>query len=220
MTALLSPVVAGRMRTWTAGGGVLWQVHDAAHLSQALGMGVVGRTQMAPGRFREVGLLDDSGTVLIPERSADGDGGVRGRAHLLTRTEARPSDWAAAWREFAEWLAAAAVSAARRGDLLILERGGWDYRALPYVLLSHVRHEGSWFFHLEASPAPSRSGIPWPPPQGRPMSGYRVPAHADTVGLATILIEALLEWADSPLDLAITYAPSPDGPLDLSTLAE
>lgn len=51
VTAMLSPVAGGLIRTWTDRGSQLWSVTDPDGLSGILGRGKVGRTPMPDNRF-------------------------------------------------------------------------------------------------------------------------------------------------------------------------
>ena len=217
VVAMLSPVVHGEIRLWTDEGHTRWRVREPEKLAAAMGKGAVARTGVEPNRFREVGMLMKSGTLLLPARRKRGQKPIRARSFGLSRAPRR-ADSQGQWDEFARWLGIAALSAAGRGEFLVVENGGWDHQPHPYALFMCMKRDEVWVSHLEVSPAPKRSTLLWPSPPVDP-AGATATARATEPIVAVAghaLASAISEWARSPLDLAVTYGPSPDGPVILT----
>jgi hypothetical protein len=217
LVAMLSPVVDGEIRIWTDQGHALWRVHEPERLAAAMGKGAVARTGVEPNRFREVGLLMKSGTLLLPARMTPGQKPIKAGSFELSRAPGR-ADSQTQRNEFARWLGTAALSAARRGEFLVVENGGWDHQPHPYALFMCMKRDEIRVSHLEVSPAPNRSSLLWPSPPANP-AGASATAQATEPIVAVAghaLASAAAEWAHSPLDLAVTYGPSPDGPVILT----
>lgn len=210
-TALLSPVVAGFVRTWDDHGPRTWRVDQPDLLAQMLGSGTIARTAFRDARFREVGLLSATGALLLPNRFQN-DEDMQATNFLLSEA-ATPEATVPQWNEFGRWLSGAARAAAGRGDFLVLEEGGWESRPEPYALFICVPDNDRWVTHLEAAPAPTGERPPWPSPLSSPEGAtLSAPTTEETLSVAgNALVAALLEWAASPLDLAVTYGRSPGG---------
>jgi hypothetical protein len=220
-TAMLSPVVDGHVRTWTVQGERVWRAVAPDLLAGALGRGFVARTEVEPGRFREVGMLSESGSLLLPSRMMQGQESAGGALFALEPVD-RELDADRAWADFAAWLRLVALAAVARGDFLVVETGGWDHQPVPYALFVCVERDGSWLSHLEASPPPLAGTPPWPSPApDREGATVTALASESAVGVAGYaLTAAVSEWARSPLDLAITYGRSPGGPHSLTAPTE
>jgi hypothetical protein len=217
LVAMLSPVVDGEIRIWTDQGHALWKVREPEELAAAMGKGGVARTGVEPNRFREVGMLMKSGTLLLPARMKRGQKPIEARSFGLSRAPRR-ADSQGQWNEFARWLGTAALSAARRGEFLVVENGGWDHQPHPYAMFMCIKRDEVWVSNLEVSPAPNRSTLLWPSPPADPAGATATaPATEPAVAAAgRALASAISEWASSPLDLAVTYGPNPDGPVILT----
>lgn len=218
-TVGLSPVVGGLIRTWEDDVPITWRVDDPSGLSERLGRGSVARTQVGNDRFREVGALSvtgDRGMLMLPDRFQDGEG-LSGTGYDLVRASGVEDLDSDPWDDFQVWLRAVVLSAAERGDFLVVERGGWDAPPEPYALFSCRRDEAAWRSVIEAAPAPSRGQPPWPSPPDRPEGAtMTAPAGRGSIGAAAIaLVTAVQEWARSPLDVGITFGKTPDGPVPL-----
>lgn len=211
-TAMLSPVVAGHVRTWADDGSRLWEVEEPERLADSLGRGTTARTEVEAHRFREVGLLDATGVLLLPDRHTR-HGDAPARAHRLRPSATQP-DLEQQWSDLAAWLGEAALASARRGEFLVVELGGWEHRPHPYALFVCTGRDGAWRSHLEVAPAPTRGRPPWPAPPPDPAGATLTgPADAGTIAAAGLaLTAALTEWPCTPLDLAVTYGAGPDGP--------
>lgn len=161
--AQLSPVIGGCVRTWVEDQPLTWRVDQPDVLGNLLGRGQVARTQVEERRFREVGFLsEDSGSLLVPGRMWNG-GEVSGATFQLERAapgQSVPEQWA----EFSLWLREAVLSAAARGDFLVVERGGWEHQPHPFALFICRPEDGEWASCLEAGPAPTNGSRPWPSP--------------------------------------------------------
>ena len=167
----LSPVAGGLLRTWTGTGPQLWQVWGGDALEDALGRGLLARTEVEPGRYREIGLLEEpvdagptsTGRLLLPARWQPGrsespsmDLELVGDPLLLSPV----ADDDLAGREDHLWpslvarLSEVCLQTAERVEVLLLERGGVVHEPWPYTLLA-VTHEpdGACVSNLEESPA-------------------------------------------------------------------
>ncbi|WP_344133747.1 LEM-3-like GIY-YIG domain-containing protein [Pedococcus bigeumensis] len=216
-TAMLSPVVAGHLRTWVNKTTQLWQVDDPQGLSGVLGRGLTSRSEVEPDRYREVALLDPaSGTLLVPSRFTVG-GEMQSTAFSL-RPAADEPDHDRQWFDFVDWLGQVALSCAERGDFMVVEFGGWEHQPHPYALFTHRTVDGQALSHLEVAPAPIAGHEPWPtPPKSPEGATLTAPAsRGNVLVVGAILGPAINEWASSPLDLAVTFGISPDGPADLT----
>lgn len=211
-TAMLSPVVGGHVRTWTDDVSRVWEVEEPERLADSLGRGMVARTEVEAHRYREVGLLDATGVLLLPERRLR-DGDAPARAHRLRPVQAAP-DVRDQWRDLSTWLGEAALASARRGEFLVVELGGWEHHPHPYALFVCTGRDGAWRSHLEVAPAPVQGRPPWPEPPPDPAGATLTgPADTGTIAAAGLaLTAALAEWPCTPLDLAVTYGAGPDGP--------
>lgn len=236
----LSPLAGGLLRTWTATGSQLWQVWDGDALEDAVGRGRLARSEVEPGRFREVGLLEHtseaspagSGRMLLPSRwqSGRGEGSwtdlamVGDPVHLSPVADADLSPHAQRlWSSFVSRLSEVCLETVERGEFLLIERGGVMHQPWPYALLAVTRQPGgSWVSHVEASPAPEPGIEGWDQAtrghnedgtQGASMSA---PATFETVrGAAWLLAIAAAPWAATPQEVVITYAGAPSGPVEL-----
>jgi len=215
--AMLSPVVDGEIGIWTDQGYTLWRVDEPEKLAAAMGKGAVARTGVEPNRFREVGMLMESGILLLPARMKRDQKPTEARSFGLSRVP-RPEDSQQRWNEFARWLGTAALSAARRGEFLVVENGGWDHQPHPYALFMCMKSDEIWVSHLEVSPSPNPGTLPWASPPDNPaVATATATATEPVVAVAGhVLAGAISEWARSPLRLAVTYGPNPDGPVILT----
>ncbi|MFC9787426.1 hypothetical protein [Rhodococcus sp. NPDC127528] len=203
-TAMISPVAGGLVRTWTETDSALWAVDDPAGLTGLLGRGLVARTAVPDNRFREAVLLDAAaGTLVVQNRFADGRE-VEARAFRLGEP-VRPAN--NPWTDLDDFLSAAAVSAAERGEYCVVELGGWDAPAEPYCFFGVVDDGGERVSVIEAAPVPRGTGV-WPevPDDGRPGTSVSSPASAETVAAAGIFATTAVEaWGVAPWDVALTF---------------
>ncbi|WP_245816069.1 hypothetical protein [Rhodococcus maanshanensis] len=92
VTAMLSPVSGGLVRTWTEDGTRLWSVDDPDGLSELLGRGLIARTSVPDDRFRETVLLDAAaGTMLVLERIPGSAENTEGAGRSGSATRSAPS---------------------------------------------------------------------------------------------------------------------------------
>jgi hypothetical protein len=104
-------------------------------------------------------------------------------------------------------------AAVARGEFVVVERGGWDHQPDPFALAICAPGEGAWTVHIESVPPPPQGGV-WPTGTDPPEEGATVSAPANSKALSTaavLLVDAVVHWAKSPLDLAITFGSSPHG---------
>jgi hypothetical protein len=213
-TVLLGAPVGDRIRTWDEEGPRDWLVDHPETLAVLLGRGQVSRTEVEPSRFREAGLLAaDEGVLLLPARFAD-KGSVESAAFRVRAAESLDDAEAPDWAGFGHWLNEVTFEAALRGEFVVVERGGWTHCPHPYALFLCHRSRGQWVSVLETAPAPQWNLPPWMPPSSDPR-GHTVTAPATSGTLRKAgsgLAAAILEWARSPADVALTFATAPDGP--------
>ncbi len=224
-TALLSPVVEGHVRGWVKGDSVVWRLDDPERARRLLGRGVVARTSIERGRFREVGLVARSaGTLLLPSRlhteSAAPDQALAGaQAIPIAEKPSAPQTSAAAWAELCEWLRAVLPEAVARGEFVVIERGGWEPHPEPFAFAMCAPGPRGWMSHVEAAPPPGEGSL-WPRVSQRDQKGQTVSAPASIEnlrGAAALLVDAVAHWAASPLDIAVTFGTSPHGPFSASS---
>ncbi|WP_051637342.1 hypothetical protein [Rhodococcus sp. UNC363MFTsu5.1] len=205
VTAMLSPVSGGLVRTWTEGGTRLWSVDDPDGLSELLGRGLIARVSVPDDRFRETVLLDAAaGTLLVQERIPGATENTRDRAFRLgdpVRPERNP------WTDLDDFLAAAAASAVERDEYWVVELGGWAAPHEPYCFFGVVDDEGERVAVIETAPVPRDTGV-WPevPDDGRPGTSVSSPASEDTIEAAGIFaVTAVESWGVAPWDVALSF---------------
>jgi hypothetical protein len=213
---LIGPPVNGRVTTWRGSEPTRWRLADTHHAA-LVGCGRLARTEREPTRYREVVLLADDGSGLwaMERPTAESDGSASGATVALAteQLESAGDDQSDdvgddAWSETATWLTGVVKQAEQRGEFVVLERGGWSYEDVPYVMA--FPSSGDAVMHLERAPAAVPAQL-WPPAateQGQSISAPLTPANLDVVGL--LLVGAARTWASSPHDLGVTFARAPD----------
>jgi hypothetical protein len=218
-TVILGPPIAGLVRTWSDDESRLWQIDDA-EMAALIGQGLIARTEIEPGRYREAGFLSSAGDLLLQRRVVAPDGVVEG--FPVSLRAAREEDWIRvgpdrAWGEFSEWLGKAAAAASVRGEFLVVEPGGWESSENLFALFVVAQDEetGTLLSHVESVPAPRSGMAPWDNVRsGLPGATISAPASADTIGVVGIALTiAASEWSQSPWDLVLTYGRAPAGPV-------
>lgn len=220
--AMVSPVVAGYLRLWTSSESSTWRVDDAAGAMSLLGRGRVARTGVERDRYREVGIFDrEAGVLLLPERlraPAAGSSEVLAAAKAFSVSRAQmPPGEPEHWRALHDWLRLVVPAAVERGEFVVVERGGWGYQPEPFAFVMCAPGEAGWMSHIEAVPPPA-AGSSWPAKTSPDQPGQSVsaPATREAVSAAAILlVDAVMGWAESPLDVAVTFGTSPHGPFSL-----
>jgi hypothetical protein len=207
---LIGPPVHGRVTAWRGSDRTCWALADADHAS-LIGRGRLARTERETSRFREVVLFADDGSGLwaMERPTADPEGSASGATVALATQQSEPpvddrSD--AAWSEAATWLTDVVKQAAQRDEFVVIERGGWSFEDVPYVLA----FPSAGVMHVERAPATTPAQL-WPPAatdQGQSISAPLTPENLDVVGL--LLVGAARTWASSPHDLGVTFARAPD----------
>ena len=190
------------LRLWPSDGRAeCVRVLHPSDLRAALAQGVAPRTSLVPGRFREAGRLEPSGTLRI------------GKQKFAVEVSEEPAVSQALW-------VAAARGVPRRGgrrDRPGRVPGGRDRRLGDRA--GTVRHRGrtrgsrgKWQVYVEAVPAPLAPS--WPPPiEGKVGRGVCAPAEPETLAaLGPLIADATSSWARSPLDVVLTFGKQPDGP--------
>ena len=191
-TVLLGCLVNEHLRLWRSDGRAecVRVLHPQA-LSSVLARGLVPRAALESTQFREVGRLDPAGVLFVNRRPF--------AVAVCDEPDASEGLWAAA------------ADAIARGEYLLVERGGWQGESDRYVLARAQRTPDEWFLHVESVPPPH--GPSWPEPaDGHLGWGVAAPAEPETLAaLGSLIGEAVSMWAQSPLDVAFTFAKQPDG---------
>lgn len=220
-TVVVGPPMGGHLALWHDDGAVsYWRVTDSPSPRDRLGQGGVARSEVASRRFREVGLFNAENAVLIlPDRYGSADGQVSGVPVQLAPSAPEAARDAAGQEdpvEFFQWIGALALAAARRGEFVAVESGGWDIPFAPYVLMMAMHApDGTWYSHVETGPVPDGAPV-WrdrPPDPGATSQVLGGPARADTIAAAGHLAGfAIGTWQAHPFELGLSFGPSPSGP--------
>ena len=197
-----------------------WETRDAETLMGELGTGVIARSEVSKGRFREVGIFNPQTSVLLlPGRYSNPEESVSASGFTLSHLAPGDAREMAARSEpsvFYDRLGSIAVAAARRGEFVAIETGGWEIPFAPYALALMIRQaDGSWQAQVEASPVPR--GAPFwteqPQPQDAEGQAMSFPATDAGISLAGKLAGSAMEALGlALLDLGLSFGPSPFGP--------
>jgi len=173
---------------------------------------------------REVGLFDTQSHLLaVQDRSYPNDPDTEGALleapfEVEVCDEPPPSDDIRV--AFVMSLQDAATAAVTRGEVLVVEPGGWEPAPQRYALARAIRAGDSWVLNVEATPAVKISPRWRDSNDCATSSAMDAPADADALAdLGTLLFEAIATWASSPLDVVLTFEPNPDGPWPRPTTA-
>ena len=201
-TVLLGCLLNEHLRLWRsdARGECARPLHPSA-LRAFLARRLAPRTSLEPGRYREVARLDGAGVLVIGKRPF--------AVEVCSDPEVTDDLWAAAVETFQE----AAADAIARGEVLVVEPGGWESTPETFAVCGARKTAGEeWSLYVEAVPAPRAPS--WPePPVGEPGWGVEAPADAETLAsLGGLLADAVSMWAASPFDVVFTFAEAPAGP--------
>lgn len=205
-TATFGVPVGGLVQVWTDQPTV-WHLVDAAGFSDAVGVGAVARTRISPGRYREACLFDvETGTLVIQQREVAGhtDAGYQIGGRVFTSEP--PSDvFGDPWEDLSAAIFRAAGQAFARGELIVVEPGGWDDSDGRYCLIGAFHDEGADQIVLETAPAPTGSEV-WPASDDTTGQTISAPATDDSLrGAGTLAIDAVNRWGVAPWDVTITY---------------
>ena len=215
---LLGPLLDAHLRLWRLDGRAeCVRVPEADRLARLLGSGVIARTDAGPVGRREIGLFDTNSHTLAVQGRLHASNANGEQTLLDTPFEVEVCDEPplsdSVRVAFIAWLQDAATTAITRGEVLVIEPGGWEPAPEQYALARAIRTADAWVFNVEAAPAVKDS--PWWPESYRGANDSAMDAAADTDALAdigTLLFEAIAIWASSPLDVVLTFEPNPDGP--------
>jgi hypothetical protein len=220
-TVLVGLPLGGHLALWHDEGPVsYWRVIASPPLRDRLGHGAVARSEVASRRFREVGLFNVENAVLfLPDRYRTTDGQASGVTVQLAPVVPEAARIAAEQDDLAElfrWIGAIALSAARRGEFLAVETGGWQIPFTPYVLMmAAMAPDYTWYSHVETGPIPSGAPV-WRdqlPDASATSQVMRGPARTGTIAAAGHLASfAISTWQIHPLELGLSFGPSPFGP--------
>ncbi|WP_024792852.1 hypothetical protein [Tomitella biformata] len=208
--AMVSPVASGLIRTWTDSESRLWSVDDPAALGELIGRGVIARTAVSDNLFREVALLDaEAGTLVVQERFATADdAGHKGRVFHLGAPAAPQNN---PWDDLQDFIAAAALAAAQRGEFLSVESGGGDASPTPAFFFTLIEEDGQVVSVIEASPPPRGTEV-WPEvPVDQDSCSLHAPLAEDTLTVVGIFASAALDsWGLDPWAVAATFGRADD----------
>lgn len=203
----ISPVVAGILQT-TRDDGVqrLWQLGDD-RLIAVLGCGVIARTHVGGGRLREVGLLDESGGVLVlPARRPHDEGGVEAVdvVHVHPVSGMAIASEEQVGRYLNDSLARVLGRLAPEGGDITLEVTLPEAGSGRYIRFRAV--DGG----VEVLTRPARWSDWGPYSEVDGEGRLRVSGEA-TSGpmLAALAVYAFAEWECSPWDVSLTFTPVP-----------
>lgn len=222
-TVELGPVIGPYLPIWGGQEATYWWLERPDLLLDLVGGGQVARVPMGRNRFREMGLLTvaadgRSAHLALVARYRSPDGGVSQIASVpLTRVDEQTAKAAVtrdSWMAFCRWLGRAALSAAERGELVVVESGGQEPPVAPYVLSAVTRGpDGQWYSLIETSPAPVGAEVWRDQAQSGPGQTLSAPASRSGVEVAGVLAGLAIDtWNRHPFDLALTYGPGPSGP--------
>lgn len=210
-TAVFGVPVGGLVQVWTDKPTV-WRLVDVGGFSDAVGIGSVARTQIGPGRYREVCLFDDeNGTVVLQERhfleASDKGYQVGGR---VFQAEPPSEVFGDPWEDLSAAVFHAAARAFDRGELIVVEPGGWDDSDGRYCLIGAFHDGAVDQIVLETSPVPAGSEV-WPATDETAGQTISAPVSDDTLrGAGTLAIDAVHRWGLAPWDVTITYVVPPE----------
>jgi len=208
----LSPCVNGLVRTWADDNEPrLWSTPDADRLVSLQGTGQIARTLQMEGRFREVGMLSESGATLLlqsrfPLKADDNTYSVQ--ANVVRLEPARAPD-APAVDALRTVLAQAVQHCVDHNEYLVVEKGGWDAPEEPYCLfiLAPDEQTGEPFSAVATAPTPTGAAL-WAHliTPGLPDQSATAPATPATLNVVPLLmIDAIRTWGLQPWDLALTF---------------
>lgn len=205
-TAVFGVPVGGLIQVWTDK-PTIWHLADAEGFAEAVGRGSLSRHRVRAGRYRELCLFDEeTGTLMLQERqsvesSADGSR-VGGRVFHSKP----PSDvFGDPWEDLNSAIFRAAAEAFSRGELIVVEPGGWDDADGRYCLVVAVHDGGADQIILETVPTPTGSQL-WPATEETTGQTISAPASEDALrGAGALAVEAISRWGVAPWDITITY---------------
>ncbi len=232
-TVLLSCLLGGYLRVWASDGHAMFlRVVEAEKLAGLLAAGLVARTGLKSGGFREIGFLNEQrDTLLIQGRPVlkEAKNVLRAAEPLSVTNEELVFDTRAEifrvelcpspppskelWQEASNWFKQAVIDAVSRGELVVIGTGGWEPSLEPYATACASRDpEGEWLAWIEASPTPMTSL--WSDVcGGQPQPTISSPASNNAFSVSGLfLTEAISGWARSPFDVALTFGQNPSGP--------
>lgn len=212
-TVLVGYPVGGVVRLWhDERSPSTWRLEDSEVLTRHLALGELVRSEVISKRFREAGLFNpESHTLVLPRRHPDRDGNMEVAATVVLESIARDeADQAASESDLADFferLGPIVVSAARRGEFVAIETGGWEIPFAPFVLFAVLRDPGhDWQSHVETSPVPRGAPVWSQQPQPDDDDGtqvLRAPASVENIVAGPTLAGiAIAGWNTSLLDWA------------------
>jgi hypothetical protein len=219
-TVLVGYPIAGILALWHDDGNVSYcRAREPDALTDHLGAGAIARSEVAPRRFREAGLFNPrTNVLLLPARHSELEHLAAATVELtaVESDEAHESVSRSDPASFYLRLGPIAVEAARRGEFVAVETGGWEIPFSPFALLMAVREpDGSWSSLVETEPVPKGVPIWSAKPHAEEAAGQTLswPASVDAITVASKLAALAIEaWGIPLLDLGLSFGPSPFGP--------
>lgn len=190
-TAVIGLPVAGVVQLWTDEPSI-WRVAEFDALAELVGTGQIERTEVAPRRFREVGVLDDAAGTLT----------VDGTVFALEPADAFDGDF---WDALNRTVTATAADAFGRGEMIVIERGGWTASDSEYCLAAALVNDGRPIVLIETAPAPSDDDY-WPPSDDATGQTVTAPLSEESLpGIGALTMSAVNGWGVAPWDVVATY---------------
>ena len=191
-TAVIGVPVAGVVQLWTDEPSI-WQVADFDAFTAIVGTGRLARTEVAPRRFRETGMLDETtGTLTVDD----------GTVFALTPAEAFDGDF---WDSLNGTVTRVAAEAFGRAEAVVTERGGWTASDTEYCLAGALMSEGEPIVLIETAPTPTDDDF-WPPSDDPIGQTVTAPLSEESLpGVGVLTMAAVNGWGVAPWDVVITY---------------
>lgn len=205
-TAVFGVPVGGLVQVW-ADEPTVWHLNDAAAFADTVGTGSVARTQIGPGRYREAALFDaETGTLMLQERQVSERTDESYQAGGRVFTAEPPSEVVGdPWDDLGRAVFRAAAEAFGRGELIVVEPGGWDDSDGRYCLIAGIHEDGEDRILLETKPAPTGSEV-WPATDETEGQTIAAPASEESLnGASTLTVDAVSRWGVAPWDVSLTY---------------
>ncbi len=189
--AVIGLPVAGVVQLWTDEPSI-WRVDDFEQFSALVGTGQLERTEVAPRRFRETGLLDETAGTLT----------LDGTVFALRPADEFDGDF---WDSLNAAVTAIATDAFGRGEIVVTERGGWESSDDEYCLAGALMNDGEPVVLIETAPVPTENAF-WPPSDDPVGQTVTAPLSDETLpGIGVLTMAAVNGWGVAPWDVAITY---------------
>ncbi|MEV0679166.1 hypothetical protein AB0I60_21860 [Actinosynnema sp. NPDC050436] len=203
--------IGGYLPLWVGSECTFWRMEEPAEVLDLLGRGLLARTPLAEGRFRDLVALDpDSSTAVLLNRYRSDDGGVAAGVARLTRVSGQEADRGmdrTTLVDAFQWVGRVSAAAAGRGECVAVEPGRHEGGLQePYVLMVVQEYGGQALSVVQTAPTPPAEVPMW---EGRAsLNGPATPESIASGGL--LAMYAMDTWGIHPLHLCLTFAPLPD----------